>query len=82
MDTFNSLLGNIIEYVTSTALLAFTAVSVALFISEAVKAKRQGRKMKTGIKVMFIIAMVLDAILVILGLLVLLLIFAYATSSL
>ena len=38
----------------------FTPLSVALFIIDGIKAKRQNRKRKTGITVMFIIAIILD----------------------
>ena len=82
MQSLNSFFSVSAEYLVSMSILAFTAVSVALFISEAVKAKRQGRKMKTGIKVMFITAMIIDAIMLILGLVVMALMFAYVTSSL
>ena len=49
------------------AVRAFCALSIALFIIDAVKAKKQGRKIKTGFKIMFIIAMVLEAIGIALG---------------
>ena len=49
------------------AVCAFCALSIALFIIDAVKAKKQGRKIKTGFKIMFIIAMVLAAIGIALG---------------
>ena len=41
--------------------------SIVLFIIDAIKAKNQGRKIKTGFKIMFIIAMVLEAIMIALG---------------
>ena len=40
----------------------FTPLSVALFIIDGIKAKRQNRKRKTGITVMFIIAIILDVL--------------------
>ena len=40
----------------SLAGTAFLAVSVILFIVDGIKAKREHRKRKTGIKVMFVIA--------------------------
>ena len=40
----------------------FTPLSVALFIIDGIKAKKQNRKRKTGITVMFIIAIILDVL--------------------
>jgi hypothetical protein len=44
---------------------AFLVVSVILFIVDGIKAKREHRKRKPGIKVMFVIAVVLDTIITI-----------------
>ena len=49
----------------------YIIVSTALFIIDAVKAKKQGRKIKTGFKIMFIIAIVFAAIGLALGIYVL-----------
>ena len=48
-------------------IIAFILVSIVLFIIEAVKAKRQSRKIKPGFKIMFLIAMVLAAIMLAIG---------------
>ena len=42
----------------------FTPLSVALFIIDGIKAKRQHRKRKVGITIMFIISIILDVIVV------------------
>lgn len=42
-------------------------MSIVLFIIDAVKAKRQSRKIKPDFKIMFIIAMVLAAIMLAIG---------------
>ena len=49
----------------STLFTAFIAVSVIRFIIDGVRAKREHRNIKTGIKIMFIIAVILAALLVI-----------------
>ena len=46
----------------SAAITAFIALSVVLFIIDGVKAKRQHRKRKAGITVMFVIAMITAAL--------------------
>ena len=46
----------------SAAITAFIALSVVLFIIDGVKAKRQHRKRKAGINVMFVIAMIIAAL--------------------
>ena len=48
-------------------IIAYILVSIVLFIIDAVKAKRQSRKIKPGFKIMFIIAMVLEAIMLAIG---------------
>ena len=45
----------------------FTGLSIVLFIMDGIKAKSQKRKRKVGITIMFIIAMVLTALQLILG---------------
>ncbi|MBO4579489.1 MAG: hypothetical protein J5715_04995 [Clostridiales bacterium] len=54
-------------YACGMAIFFYVNAAIVLFIIDAVKAKSQGRKIKTGIKVMFIIAMVLLAIMIALG---------------
>lgn len=49
----------------STLFTAYIVVSVVRFIIDGVKAKREHRNIKTGIKIMFIIAVILAALLVI-----------------
>ena len=46
---------------------SFMGLSVALFIIDGIKAKRQQRKRKTGITVMFIISIILEVLMLILG---------------
>ena len=58
-----SLLGTALFMVIDLYIVA----SIVLFIIDAVKAKKQGRKIMTRFKVMFIIAMVLEAIWIALG---------------
>ena len=48
-------------------IIAYILVSIVLFIIDAVKAKRQRRKIKPGFKIMFIIAMILAAIMLAIG---------------
>ena len=55
------------------AIYFYINAAIVLFIIDAVKAKNQGRKIKTGIKIMFIIAMVLLAIMFALGIYVIVL---------
>ena len=52
-------------------IIAYILVSIVLFIIDAIKAKSQGRKIKTGFKIMFIIAMILTTIIFALGIYVL-----------
>ena len=54
-----------ISMAASTALSGFVVLSVILFIIDGIKAKRQHRKRKAGITVMFIISMVLTALMII-----------------
>ena len=46
------------------AVTAFMVLSVVLFIIDGIKAKRQHRKRKAGITIMFIISIILDVIVV------------------
>lgn len=45
----------------------YVLLSIVLFIVDGLKAKEQGRKIKIGIKIMFIIAMVISAAMLALG---------------
>lgn len=70
LETVNALFGPLfsaLTYTLGTAIFLYIGVSIVLFIIDAAKAKKQGRKIKTGIKVMFIIAMVIEAIVIALG---------------
>lgn len=52
----SDMLATLLGMAFSLAGTAFLAVSVILFIVDGIKAKREHRKRKTGIKVMFVIA--------------------------
>ena len=58
-----------------SAIGTFLFVSIVLFIVDGLKAKEQGRKIKIGIKIMFIIAMVISAAMLALGVYVIVLLF-------
>ena len=53
----------------------YVLLSIVLFIVDGLKAKEQGRKIKIGIKIMFIIAMVISAAMLALGVYVIVLLF-------
>ena len=53
----------------------YVLLSIVLFIVDGLKAKEQGRKIKIGIKIMFIIAMVILAAMLALGVYVIVLLF-------
>lgn len=68
MNFMNSILDTAQMYISmaaSTALSGFVVLSVILFIIDGIKAKRQQCKRKAGITVMFIIAMILEAVFII-----------------
>ena len=54
-----------LEMFIGMAVTGFLVLSVVLFIVDGIKAKRQNRKRKTGIKVMFVISIVLATIMAI-----------------
>ena len=60
---------------------AFLVVSVILFIVDGIKAKREHRNRKTGIKVMFVIAIVLATIITIAVCLLAAMIVGYIANS-
>lgn len=62
MQMLNDTLGMMLEGIIGTVFTAFVTVSVVLFIVDGIKAKRQHRKRKTGITVMFIIAIICEVI--------------------
>lgn len=70
-----------ISMAASTALSGFVVLSVILFIIDGIKAKRQQRKRKVGITVMFIIAMILEAVFIIAVVLFFYMIIVYIGST-
>ena len=60
---------------------AFLVVSVILFIVDGIKAKREHRNRKTGIKVMFVIAIILATIISIAVCTLAAMIFGYIANS-
>ena len=66
-----SVLSVLVE-VLLTAVFIYISVSIVLFIVDAIKAKSQSRKIRTGFKVMFIIAMILLALMIALAIYVIL----------
>ena len=61
----SDMLATLLTMAFSLAGTAFLVVSVILFIVDGIKAKREHRKRKTGIKVMFVIAIVLATLITI-----------------
>lgn len=53
-----------LEMGLTMAVTAFMVLSVVMFIIDGIKAKRQHRKRKAGITIMFIISIILDVIVV------------------
>lgn len=72
---------SMLVYAFIAAVGIYITVSILLFIFDAVKAKKQDRKIKTGIKIMFIIAMVLTAIMLALGIYVIVLLIYLSTHG-
>ncbi len=70
-----------ISMALSTAISGFVILSVILFIIDGIKAKRQHRKRKAGITVMFIIAMILEAVFIIAVVLFFYMIIVYIGST-
>ena len=54
-----------LEMGLTLAVTAFMVLSVVLFIIDGIKSKRQHRKRKVGITIMFIISIILDVIMVV-----------------
>ena len=84
MNLMNSILDTAQMYISmaaSTALMGFVVLSVILFIIDGIKAKRQQRKRKAGITVMFIIAMILEAVFIIAVVLFFYMIIVYIGST-
>jgi len=72
---------SVLAYAFIAAVGVYITVSILLFIFDAVKAKKQDRKIKTGIKIMFIISMVLTAIMLALGIYVIVLLINLSTHG-
>ena len=84
MNLMNSILDTAQMYISmaaSTALSGLVVLSVILFIIDGIKAKRQQRKRKAGITVMFIIAMILEAVFIIAVVLFFYMIIVYIGST-
>lgn len=77
----SDMLATLLGMAFSLAGTAFLVVSVILFIVDGVKAKRQHRKRKTGIKVMFVISIVLATIMAIVLCLLVAMIVGYVANS-
>ena len=54
----------ILESALSSLVIAFIAVSIVRFIVDGIKAKRENRKRRRGVKIMFVIAVSLAGLLV------------------
>ena len=65
MSSISNTLMETLEMFIGMAVTGFLVLSVVLFIVDGIKAKRQNRKRKTGIKVMFVISIVLATIMAI-----------------
>lgn len=65
MNSISNTLMETLEMFIGMAVTGFLVLSVVLFIVDGIKAKRQNRKRKTGIKVMFVISIVLATIMAI-----------------
>ena len=69
------------ETVLSFAIFGFIVLSVVLFITDGIKAKREHRNRKVGVKIMFIISIIILNIFIVAVLLMLAAIIAYALSA-
>lgn len=65
MNSISNTLMETLEMFIGMAVTGFLVLSVVLFIVDGIKAKRQNRKRKAGIKVMFVISIVLATIMAI-----------------
>ena len=74
-------LAMLLEMGLSLAGMAFLTVSVILFIVDGIKAKREHRKRKTGIEVMFVIAIIFATIIAIAVCVLAAMIVGYVTHS-
>lgn len=77
----SDMLATLLGMAFSLAGTAFLVVSVILFIVDGIKAKREHRKRKTGIKVMFVIAIFFATIITIAVCVLAAMIFGYIANS-
>ena len=71
----------LIAGVISASIELFTGLSVALFIIDGIKAKRQERKRKGGITTMFVISMIFQALILLLGIYACVVFFMFLTGK-
>ena len=64
MGMFSGYFVMILESALSSLVIAFIAVSIVRFIVDGIKAKRENRKRRRGVKIMFVIAVSLAGLLV------------------
>ena len=81
MSSISNTLMQTLEMFIGMAVTGFLVLSVVLFIVDGIKAKRQNRKRKTGIKVMFVISIVLATILAIILFALVAMIVGYVANS-
>ena len=81
MNSISNTLMETLEMFIGMAVTGFLVLSVVLFIVDGIKAKRQNRKRKTGIKVMFVISIVLATILAIILFALVAMIVGYVANS-
>ncbi len=81
MNSISNTLMETLEMFIGMAVTGFLVLSVVLFIVDGIKAKRQNRKRKTGIKVMFVISIVLATIMAIILCALVAMIVGYVANS-
>ena len=59
----------------------FTGLSIALFIMDGFKAKKQGRKRKVGFTIMLIISIIYNVLMLLLGIYALVVFFMFLTGK-
>jgi len=70
-----------LEMGLTMAVTAFMVLSVVLFIIDGIKAKRQERKRKGGITAMFVISMIFQALILLLGIYACVVFFMFLTGK-
>ena len=81
MNSISNTLMETLEMFIGMAVTGFLVLSVVIFIVDGIKAKRQNRKRKTGIKVMFVISIVLATIMAIVLFALVAMIVSYVANS-